>query len=187
MTRTAPPIRVTSWPSSSTCCARCNRTLIIWGNAPIHHSPLIKAFLANGAAQRLDLERLQAYAPDLNPDEGVWQQLKGVELRNPCRVDLPHLRRYCIMPSNESGGSHISSKAASRGWTSTRYAPISNSSCQGESAAQSLLVGPAAYSRISGWNLNSAGSRRSTVPRTQWRSGEPKFSTRVKLVSRDRR
>ena len=111
-------------------------------------------------------QRLPAYAPDLNPDEGVWQQLKGVELRNPCRVDLPHLRRYCVMPSNESGGSHVSSKAASRGWTSTRYAPVSNSSCQGESAAQSLLVCPSAYSRISGWNLNSAGSRRSTVPRT---------------------
>src|SRR6266702_4407177 len=30
------------------------------------------AFLAGGAAKRLHLERLPGYAPDLNPQEGVW-------------------------------------------------------------------------------------------------------------------
>ena len=49
-------------------------------------------FLVNGAAQRLHLERLPAYAPDLNPGEGLWQQLKGVELRNLCCLYIPHLR-----------------------------------------------------------------------------------------------
>jgi transposase len=39
------------------------------------------------------LERLPAYAPELNPDEGVWPHLKGVELRNlPCH-DLQELGR----------------------------------------------------------------------------------------------
>jgi transposase len=33
-----------------------------------------------------------AYAPELNPGEGVWQQLKGVALRNLCCFDLRHLR-----------------------------------------------------------------------------------------------
>ena len=66
---------------------------IIWDGAPIHRSQVIREFLANGAAQRLHLERLPAYAPELNPGEGLWQQLKGVELRNICCFDVPHLRR----------------------------------------------------------------------------------------------
>lgn len=69
------------------------RMVLIWDGSPIHRSHTIQAFLANGAAPRLHLERLPAYAPELNPDEGVWQQLKGVELRNVCCVDLPHLHR----------------------------------------------------------------------------------------------
>jgi transposase len=69
------------------------RLVIIWDGSPIHRSHTVKEFLANGAAQRLHLERLPAYAPELNPDEGLWQQLKGVELRNLCCLHLPHLRR----------------------------------------------------------------------------------------------
>jgi transposase len=67
------------------------RLLIIWDGAPIHRSRVIKAFLAAGAAPRLHVERLPAYAPELNPGEGLWQQLKGVELRNVCCFDIPHL------------------------------------------------------------------------------------------------
>jgi transposase len=68
------------------------RMVVIWDGAPIHRSQVMKDFLANGAAQRLHLERLPAYAPELNPDKGFWQQLKGVELRNLCCFDLHHLR-----------------------------------------------------------------------------------------------
>jgi transposase len=68
------------------------RMVIIWDGAPIHRSQVIKTFLANGAAQRMHLERLPAYAPELNPGEGLWEQLKGVELRNVCCFNLPHLR-----------------------------------------------------------------------------------------------
>ncbi len=39
----------------------------------------------------MHLERLPAYAPELNPGEGLWQQLKGVELRHVCCFDIPHL------------------------------------------------------------------------------------------------
>jgi transposase len=69
------------------------RMVLIWDGAPIHRSHVIKAFLANGAAPRLHLERLPAYAPELNPGEGLWQQLKGVELRHVCCVNIPQLRR----------------------------------------------------------------------------------------------
>jgi transposase len=68
------------------------RLVLIWDGAPIHRSQVIKDFLANGAAQRIHLERLPAYAPELNPGEGLWQQLKGVELRNLCGFNIPHLR-----------------------------------------------------------------------------------------------
>jgi transposase len=68
------------------------RMVLIWDGSPIHRSHTIKEFLANGAAQRMHLERLPAYAPELNPDEGLWQQLKGVELRNVCCFTIPHLR-----------------------------------------------------------------------------------------------
>ena len=68
------------------------RMVLIWDGAPIHRSQVIKDFLADGAAQRLHLERLPAYAPELNPGEGLWQQLKGVELRNVCCFTIPHLK-----------------------------------------------------------------------------------------------
>jgi transposase len=68
------------------------RMVIIWDGSPIHRSQVIKEFLAHGGAQRIHLERLPAYAPELNPDEGLWAQLKGVELRNVCCDHIPHLR-----------------------------------------------------------------------------------------------
>ncbi|MDQ3828393.1 MAG: IS630 family transposase [Candidatus Tectomicrobia bacterium] len=68
------------------------RIVVIWDGSPIHRSHTIQEFLANGAAHRLHLERLPAYAPELNPGEGLWAQLKAIELRNLCCVDLRHLR-----------------------------------------------------------------------------------------------
>ena len=68
------------------------RMIIIWDGAPIHRSHTIREFLTHGAAPRLHLERLPAYAPELNPGEGLWHQLKGVELCNVCCFNLPHLR-----------------------------------------------------------------------------------------------
>ncbi len=68
------------------------RMVIIWDGAPIHRSHVIKEFLGTGAAPRIHLERLPAYAPELNPGEGLWQQLKGVELRHICCFNMPHLR-----------------------------------------------------------------------------------------------
>jgi DDE superfamily endonuclease len=47
------------------------RMVIIWDGAPIHRSQAIQEFLANGAAQRLHLERLPAYAPELNLARGA--------------------------------------------------------------------------------------------------------------------
>ena len=68
------------------------KVLVIWNGSPIHKGQSIKDYLAQGAAQRLHLERLPRYAPDLNPDEGLWNYLKRVELRNRCCSDLAELR-----------------------------------------------------------------------------------------------
>jgi transposase len=66
--------------------------LVIWDGSPIHKGQPIKDYLARGAAKRLHLERLPGYAPDLNADEGIWNYLKRVELRNRCCADLAELR-----------------------------------------------------------------------------------------------
>lgn len=69
------------------------KLLVLWDGAPIHRSKVVKDFLAQGAAARIHLERLPPYAPELNPDEGVWNYLKRVELKNLSCPNLPHLVR----------------------------------------------------------------------------------------------
>jgi transposase len=74
---------------------RCHlgeRLVVIWDGVPIHRDKAVRAFLANGAAAAIHLEQLPGYAPDLNPDEGVWNYLKYVELRNVCCHDVEELR-----------------------------------------------------------------------------------------------
>jgi transposase len=68
------------------------KLLLLWDGATIHRSQAIKDFLAQGGAERIHLERLPGYAPELNPDEGIWQYLKRVELRNVVCHDLDELR-----------------------------------------------------------------------------------------------
>lgn len=68
------------------------KLLVIWDGSPIHRKEVTR-FMAEGGAKHIHLELLPAYAPDLNPDEGVWQQLKNVELRNVTCQSLPQLRR----------------------------------------------------------------------------------------------
>lgn len=68
------------------------KLLIIWDGAPIHRGQKVKDFLTEGAAARVHLEQLPGYAPELNPDEGIWRYLKRVELKNVVCRDLTHLR-----------------------------------------------------------------------------------------------
>jgi transposase len=68
------------------------KLLVIWDGSPIHRGQAVKDFLAGGAASRVRVERLPGYAPDLNPDEGVWKHLKCVELKNLCCRSLSELK-----------------------------------------------------------------------------------------------
>jgi len=72
------------------------KILLIWDGSPIHHGQAVKDFLRTGAAQRLQLEQLPGYAPDLNPDEGIWNYLKRAELGNVCCTDLADLRHRLL-------------------------------------------------------------------------------------------
>lgn len=67
------------------------KLLVIWDGATIHRCQAVKDFLAKGGAKRVHLERLPAYAPELNPQEGVWNLLKRVELKNVCCLDVQHV------------------------------------------------------------------------------------------------
>ncbi len=69
------------------------KLLIVWDGAPIHRSKAIREFLSDGAAARIHLERFPGYAPELDPEEGVWRHLKRVEMRNLCCCDLKQTRR----------------------------------------------------------------------------------------------
>jgi len=57
------------------------KILILWDGAPIHRSLLVKSYVAT-TRRRLVIERLPAYAPELNPVEYMWGQLKTHEIAN---------------------------------------------------------------------------------------------------------
>jgi transposase len=63
------------------------RLLIIWDGAAIHRSGLIRDYLA-GLEGKLWVERLPAYAPELNPVEYLWAYWKQHELPNLNARDL---------------------------------------------------------------------------------------------------
>jgi transposase len=68
------------------------RLLVIWDGSPIHRRAEVKEFVARTRG-RVWLEALPGYAPDLNPwDEGGWNHLKNVELRNLACRDLEQLQ-----------------------------------------------------------------------------------------------
>jgi DDE superfamily endonuclease len=58
-----------------------HKVVLLWDGLSSHWSYKMRAHLA---AQRdwLTVERLPAYAPELNPVEGLWANLKGAELAN---------------------------------------------------------------------------------------------------------
>jgi transposase len=75
---------------------RSGQIVVIWDGSPIHRGHELKAFLKGRAAKRLQLEQLPGYAPDLNPDEGIWNYLKRVELGNVCCANLDQLHQELI-------------------------------------------------------------------------------------------
>ena len=57
------------------------RLLILWDGASIHRSALVRDYLATTQG-RVEVERLPAYAPEINPVEYMWGHLKTHEIAN---------------------------------------------------------------------------------------------------------
>ena len=67
------------------------RLLVIWDGSPIHRRAEVTQFVSE-TRDAVRLEVLPGYAPDLNPwDEGGWNHLKHVEMRNLVCRDLEEL------------------------------------------------------------------------------------------------
>jgi transposase len=60
-----------------------DKVTLIWDGLPSHRSRRMQAFLDTQRSW-LVVERIPAYAPDLNPVEALWSNLKGTELANLC-------------------------------------------------------------------------------------------------------
>ncbi|MCI4322503.1 MAG: IS630 family transposase [Thermoplasmata archaeon] len=67
------------------------RVLLLWDNGTIHRRKDVKAFLWE-MRKRLKTRRFPAYAPELNPDEMVWNALKYQRLPNFCPKSEEEIR-----------------------------------------------------------------------------------------------
>jgi putative transposase len=63
------------------------QVILIWDGLPAHRSTVMKTWLA-GQSHWLQVIQLPGYAPDLNPVELVWGNLKATELANLCPDSL---------------------------------------------------------------------------------------------------
>jgi transposase len=63
------------------------RVTLVWDQLPAHKSRRVHAYLAAHRAW-LRVEWLPGYAPELNPAEQLWGNVKGQELANACPDDL---------------------------------------------------------------------------------------------------
>lgn len=57
------------------------KLLVIWDGAALHRGQFVKAVLS-ASTGRLWLEKLPAYAPELNPVEYLWAHLKEHQIAN---------------------------------------------------------------------------------------------------------
>ena len=76
--------------------------ILLWDGGRQHRSKIVRAFLDRNP--RLHVYRFPAYAPELNPDEFVWNNLKRA-VANSVPENLSHLRRLLQRPLKRLKGS----------------------------------------------------------------------------------
>jgi transposase len=69
---------------------RGERVTLLWDGLSSHWSWRMQEYLAT-QRRWLEVERLPAYAPELNPVERLWANLKGRELANRCEDRIEEL------------------------------------------------------------------------------------------------
>jgi transposase len=106
---------------------RGRRVILIWDGLGAHKSGPMTAYLARQRAW-LTVERLPAYAPDLNPIEQVWGNVKGAELANLCAEDLARFAGHCARASRGSGATPAwrSPSCVTRAWRSDMIITLLN-------------------------------------------------------------
>ena len=62
------------------------KVIVVWDRGTMHKGPPIRQLLKR--SPRLTIEYLPGYAPDLNPVESLWSQLKYAELANYAPADV---------------------------------------------------------------------------------------------------
>lgn len=73
---------------------RGRKLLVIWDGASIHRAQAVKDFLESHP-ERVHLEVLPPYSPELNADEMVWSHLKR-SLKNQVFTDLESLQQAVL-------------------------------------------------------------------------------------------
>jgi len=69
--------------------------LVIWDGLPSHRSRAVRDFVTS-TNNRLHIEFLPAYAPDLNPVEFLWGHWKSHELPNFCPRSFAELSSQAV-------------------------------------------------------------------------------------------
>lgn len=69
--------------------------VLLWDSSPLHQAKLTQKFL--GSYPRIQAFHFPGYAPELNPDEWVWANLKR-HLANSVPKNLKHLRQLLDRP-----------------------------------------------------------------------------------------
>jgi transposase len=84
---------------------------LLWDGGPPHTGRLVRDFARR--VPRLHLVRFPGYAPELNPDEGVWKLAKA-KLANGCPVDSAALLLSVTKALHAIRGNHRNLRACIR-------------------------------------------------------------------------
>ena len=75
--------------------------ILVWDRLNAHRGKMVRQWLAR--RPRVRVESLPPYAPELNPNEYGWSNLKGgPTLANACPRDLPELRSMVVKAARTS-------------------------------------------------------------------------------------
>jgi len=77
-------------------CSR-RKVILIWDGVTTHFSEEVKELLRCLQPEKLELYKLPAHSPELNPDEQVWKYLKGeTVLRNLACKSFKELKQKLV-------------------------------------------------------------------------------------------